>query len=177
LRTSFFEHSISKIGMKMAEDQRKPWDADTMGYGKHNYTHVDPDAINVEDFAVNMRGEQQHRGDVREENTAYNTIHPENDITLDLLSKIGTVFNTEAEGLEGAWMVTGMPVIHSPEVFCRATLVDEIEPNGDVPDGFIPSGDERELSCIELGCAVGPGNFYKQVKGKLLAKGEHKNLG
>jgi len=152
----------------MPKDQRKAWDADKMGYGKHTYTHVDPDAINVEDFAVDLRGEQQHRGDVREENTAYNEREPDNKVTLDLLSKIGTVFSTGAQGLSGRWKVTGMPVVHSPEVFCRATQIGE--------DGVL-LGEEQELSCTELGCAVDRDNKFKQVQGQILEKGKHQNLG
>jgi len=158
--------------VKTFKDQRKAWDGETMGYGKHDYLHVDPDAINIEDFAQRFDGEQLHRGDVREESTAYNKQSPENSITLDLLSKIGTVFMTYAEGLEGMWMVTGMPVVRSPEVFCRASKCGES--NGEY---HILDASSSELSCTDLGCAVGTGNTFKQVAGEILAKGKHQNLG
>ena len=160
----------------MPKDQRKAWDPEKMGYGKHSYTHVDPDAINVADFAVNLRGEQQHRGDVREENTAYNERSENNSIPLDLLSKIGTVFETEAEGLAGLYIVVGMPVVRSPEVFCLVSSVVELDPSGD-SSGYEPQGEMIELSCVELGCAVDVDNKFRQVKGRILQKGKHQNLG
>ena len=155
----------------MPKDQRKAWDPEKMGYGKHSYTHVDPDAINVADFAVNLRGEQQHRGDVREENTAYNERESENEITLDLLSKIGTVFETEAEEYPGRWKVAQLPVVRSPEVFCMCVAVEEQD--GEWVDGIAI----WELSCIVLGCAVDKDNKFRQVKGRILQKGKHQNLG
>lgn len=156
----------------MPKDQRKAWDPETMGYGKHEYRHLDLDAVNVEDFARDMRGEQQHMGDVREENTAYNSQSPENDITLDLLSKIGTVFETKVPNLEGKWMVTGLPVVRSPVVFCRVTQVVQ-------EDGIyiaVKTAQQVEMSCVELGCAVDVGNQFRQVKGKILEKGIHQGL-
>jgi len=148
-----------------------------MGYGKHTYTVVDPDAINVEDFAVNLRGEQQHRGDVREENTAYNEKSADNTVTLDLLSKIGTIFTTEAEGIEGMYEVVAMPTVRSPEVFCRVVPVEPQE-RSDRKAQFFPTSEVViELSCVELGCAVDVGNKFRQVRGEILAKGKHQNLG
>jgi len=162
----------------MPKDVRKAWDPETMGYGKHSYTIVDPDSINVEDFAIDMRGDEQHRGDVREENTAYNERQEGNTITLDLLSKIGTVFRTEAPGIEGTYMVAAMPVVRSPEVFCRVkrAILDDI----DAEEAMESEAFEEEfieLSCVELGCAVDVGNKFRQIKGEILAKGKHQNLG
>jgi len=161
----------------MPDDKRKAWDADKMGYGKHTYTHVDPDAINVEDFAVDMRGEQQHRGDVREENTAYNEREADNSVTLDLLSKIGTIFSTEALGLEGMYEVVMMPVVRSPEVFCRVLPVQHQKRQDQKAQYLATSEVVIEMSCVDLGCAVDSDNKFKQVKGQILHKGKHQNLG
>lgn len=159
------------------KDLRKAWDPETMGYGRHSYTHVDPDAINVADFAINLRGEQQHRGDVREESTAYNEASSDNSISLDLLSKIGTVFETEALGLEGIWMVAKLPLVRSPEVFCRAYRAEHQERQDTKMQFMQISEVVEELSCVELGCAVDTDNKFRQVKGKILYKGKHQNLG
>jgi len=160
---------------KQFKDNRKAWDADTMGYGKHSYRHLDPDTINVEDFARDLRGEQQHTGDVREENTAYNEQSKENSISLDMLSKIGTVFRTFAEGWEGAWIVTGMPVVRSPAVYCRVRRAVKVE--GIWQEEAANASAEEQLSCVELGCAVDVGNKFRQVRGEILVKGKHQNLG
>jgi len=162
----------------LPKDVRKAWDAETMGYGKHTYTVVDPDAINVEDFAVNMRGDEQHRGDVREENTAYNERQEDNTVTLDLLSKIGTVFTTEAPGLDGTYIVVGMPIVRSPEVFARVSLAMPVQNVQDKGPKYVAKEEEViEMSCVELGCAVDVGNKFRQVGGEILAKGKHQNLG
>jgi len=114
---------------------------------------------------------------VREENTAYNERESENEVTLDLLSKIGTVFSTGAPGLDGMWIVTGMPVVRSPEVFCRAAPAQEVQNVGDKKPSYVALEEAQELSCTELGCAVDSDNKFKQVKGKILQKGKHQNLG
>lgn len=57
------------------------WDPETMGFGKHSYRQLDVDTANAEDFAVDLRGEQQHRGDVREYNSANNEMHDGNSLT------------------------------------------------------------------------------------------------
>jgi len=160
----------------MAKDLRTAWDPETMGYGKHSYTIVDPDSINVEDFAIDMRGDEQHRGDVREENTAYNERPKNNTITLDLLSKIGTVFKTKVPECPGVWMVTSMPAIRTPEVFVRATRVKSFDKENKEFE-LDPDSEEQELSCVELGCAVDVENKFRQVEGEILAKGKHQNLG
>ena len=148
----------------MAEG-KKAWNPDTMGYGKHEYHHIDKDTVNPEDYAVSLRGEEKHFGAVRQYNSAYNEKHEENDCDLDWLGRLGTVFETNAEGYEGIWHITNMPVVKTPIVFCRAVKVgskDE-EPGED--------GEEVTLSCVELGCAVGADNLYLQVRTKLLKRG------
>ena len=155
----------------LKKDLRKAWDPETMGYGKHTYRHLDPDTVNVEDFAKDMRGEQQHKGDVREENTAYNEQSLDNTISLDMLSKIGTVFETEAPEYPGRWIVAAMPVVRSPEVFCSCHALEERD--GEWVEGLAI----WELSCVVLGCAVDVGNKFRQVAGKVLVKGKHQNLG
>ena len=150
---------------------RAAWDPENQGYGKHDYRHIDLEQVNVADWAQDMRGEQQHHGDVREINTAFNHVSEENELSLDLLSRVGTVFNTEAEGWEGLWKVTRLPSVRSPDVFCRATRIDESKgPSG--PEGSLV-GEEEEIPMVELGCAVGLDNMFKAVCNKLVKKGKH----
>jgi len=90
------------------------FDPEKHGYGKHKYFTIDPDTINPEDYARSMRGEETHFGDVREYNSAENEKHPDNNVTLDDLSRIGTVIETEAKGFEGDWEVVALPEVHAP---------------------------------------------------------------
>lgn len=149
-------------------DLRKAWDPETMGYGKHDYRHIDPDTVNVAEYAKDMRGEQAHLGDVREYNSADNQKHPENDVSLDWFSRPGTVFETDAEGYQGIWMVTNQPVVKSPETFCRARRAVEID--GEWKEEAQYASAEEIISCVVLGCAVGRDNLFEQVKTKLLRK-------
>lgn len=151
-------------------DHKKAWDPETMGFGKHEYRHLDPETVNVEDFAKDMRGEQQHFGDVREYNTGANSKHPENDVGLDWLGRPGTIFETDAPGYEGTWRVEMMPVVKSPVTYCRAIRIER----SDHADGFTDPEEAKleTISCIDLGCAVDETNHYKQVRTKLLRKAE-----
>lgn len=148
-------------------DSRSAWDAESMGYGKHKFHHVDPDAINPEDYAQSMRGEQEHFGEVREYNSAKNEKHPENDVRLEDFARTGTVINTEAEGYEGDWMVVRMPAVRAPKTYARvakATKVGEKEWDHD--------GNEVEIDTMLLGCAVDPvENVFLQVKSTIQFKG------
>lgn len=148
----------------MSED-RRAWDADSMGFGKHSYRHVDPATVNPADFAKNLRGEEENFGDVRQYNSAYNEKHPENDVDLDWVTRIGTVIETDAEGWEGLWYISNLPVVKAPEIFCRAVKVESAkdEPSEDSKEVVIPTYD--------LGCSVGPDNMFKQVKTKLVKRG------
>lgn len=141
----------------------REWDPSRMGYGRHEYHHIDPSTINVDEFARNLRGEEQHFGDVRQYNSAYNEKHPENDLDLDWLGRTGTVFETEAPGWEGIWHVTNMPVVRTPIVLCRAVRV----PTADAE----PEGEEKEIPCVDLGSAVDTDNKFRPVRSRLLKKG------
>lgn len=142
----------------------REWDPNTMGYGKHDFRHIDPSTINPSDFARNLRGEEQHFGDVRQYNSAYNEKHPENDLDLDWLGRVGTVFETEAEGYEGFWHVTNMPTVQAPDVFCRAVKVTDPEED---PEGR----EEQKIPCVALGVTADIDNKYRQVKSRLMKKG------
>lgn len=144
--------------------QRIAWDPNTMGFGKHDYRSIDPDTVNPDDYARNLRGEEEHFGDVREYNSAENEKHPENDTDLDNLGRVGTVFETEVEEFQGTWMVVQMPVVKAPGVWARCARVDE--------DGEPVEGTQTEISTVELGCTVDERNYFKQVKTKLLKKGK-----
>jgi hypothetical protein len=141
----------------------KNWDPETMGFNKHDYRSIDPDTVNPDDYAKNLRGEEQQFGDVRQYNSAYNQKHPENDLDLDWLGRVGTVFTTEASGFEGIWHVTNMPVVRAPQVYCRAVKVDTPESP--------PSGEEVMISCTDLGIVADTDNLYPQVSSKLLKRG------
>lgn len=143
--------------------KRVPFDPETMGFGKHTYQHFDPEETNVMDFATNMRGEEQHYGDVRQYNSGSNEKHPENDATLDWLSRLETVFETDAPECKGTWKVTDLPIVKAPEVFIRVTPCSE--------DGTL-QGDEIILSTTTLGVCVDEKNFYPQVVTKILTKGK-----
>lgn len=148
----------------MNKEANKAWDPDKMGYGKHDFHHIDPETINVNDFARNLRGEEQHFGDVRQYNSAYNEKHPENNLDLDWLGRVGTIFETEAPGFEGMWHVTNMPVVNSPLIYCRAV---KISTQDEDPEGK----QEVQIPCVELGSVVDEENLYKQVKSVLIKKG------
>lgn len=144
--------------------EKKAWDSDKMGYGKHEFHHIDPDTINVNDFARTFNGDENHFGDVRQYNSAYNEKHPDNDVDLDWLGRVGTIFTTEAEGFEGMWYVTNMPTVRAPHVYTRCV---KIEAEEDDPEGR----DEVEISTRDLGCIANDENLYEQVVTKLVKKG------
>lgn len=146
---------------------KKAWDPETMGYGKHEYRHIDPETINVEEWARDLRGEQQHHGDVREYNCAANEKHPENDAGLDWLSRPGTIFETDAPGYEGTWQVSNQPIVKSPVTYCRAKKAQLT--TWQTQDDW---GPEQTISCIDLGCATDENNLFKQVRTKLIRKAE-----
>jgi len=133
------------------------------GHGKHDYRAIDPSTINVDDYATSLRGEEEHFGDVREYNSAFNAKHPENDTTLDALGRIGTILETEAPGLEGKWIVSDMPVVRAPITYARLSRIEG--ENNDVV-----AGSEQVISCVDLGCAVDPENYFPQVRTKVLVK-------
>lgn len=143
---------------------KKAWDSEKMGFDKHDYHHIDPSTINVDEFARSLRGEETHFGDIRQYNSGYNEKHEENDLDLDWLSRVGTVFTTEAKGYEGLWKVSNMPIVHAPHIYCRAVKVEDAKDS-------IEGKEEVEISCTSLGCSVNPENLYEQVRSKLVKKG------
>lgn len=142
---------------------RSAWDPSTQGYGKHSYHHVDPDAVNPEEYAQNMRGEQQHFGEVREYNSAKNEKHPDNTMRLEDVARMGTIFETDAEGYEGQWMVVQMPEVHAPKSFALVSRVDENKE---------PTGDVFKIRTDLLGLAVDENNMFLQVATKVVHKGQ-----
>lgn len=144
--------------------ERTAWDAESMGFGRHSFQHVDPAAVNPEDYAQNMRGEQTTFGDVREYNSAHNEKHPENDTRLEDLARIGTVFETDAPGLEGEWMVVKMPSVKAPLTFANVCRIDA--------DGEPIESTLTALNTADLGCAVDEENMFKQVKTRITKKGK-----
>lgn len=98
---------------------RIPFNPETMGYGKHKYEFIDPSEV---DLDPGPPGGVRSRDFV----TAYNRKHPETDMTIDLLSRPGTVFKTDALGFEGEWVVTWMPILKEGEPFCRVLRAEEV---------------------------------------------------
>jgi len=142
--------------------KRIPFDPETMGYGKHAYQHLDLDTVNVEDYAADLRGEEEHLGDVREYNSADNAKHSENNVTLDWLSRVGTIFETEAPEHIGRWKVVNMSVVHAPQMWARCIQVDE--------DNETMSGEVKLLSAVALGCCVDEDNCFMQVRTTMIKK-------
>jgi len=142
---------------------KKAWDADTMGFGKHSFHHIDPATINPADYAKNLHGEEQNFGDVRQYNSADNEKHPECTLDLDWVSRVGTIFKTEAAGYEGIWHVTNVPTIKEGVICCRATKVAAVEEE--------PTGEEMSIPTVELGICQGVNNLFKQVKSETLKRG------
>lgn len=140
------------------------FDPEKHGYGKHEFHFIDPETINVNDFARTFNGEENHFGDVRQYNSAYNEKHAENNVDLDWLGRVGTIFTTEAEGFEGMWYVTNMPTVRAPHVFTRCVKINEETDN---PEG----GEEIEISARDLGCIANDANNYEQVITRLIKKG------
>jgi hypothetical protein len=139
----------------------KAWEG--YGYGKHEYRHINPDDVNVEDYARDLRGEEEHFGDVREYNSGANNKHPENNVSLDDLCRIGTVVRTDAPGLEGVWMVVQMPVVIAPKTYARLARINEA---GDPIEESV-----QTVSCIDLGCAVDDQNLFPQVCSVIVKRG------
>lgn len=144
------------------EQHKTAWDAETMGFGKHQFHFIDPETVNPEDYARKLEGEEQHFGEIRQYNSAFNAKHPETNVDLDWLSRIGTVFETDAEFFAGTWVVTGMPVVKAPTTFCRVKAYV----------GEEPMGPEVSIPCAALGCAVDEQNYFAQVKTRLVQRGK-----
>lgn len=142
---------------------RTAWDADAMGFGKHTYAKIDPATINPEDYAQSMRGEQTVLGDVREYNSAHNEKHPETDLRLEDLARIGTVFETDYPGHEGTYIVAAMPKVISPMSWA---IVNKSDKDGNVIDSM-----PIELRSDLLGLAVDENNLFPQTRSAILKKG------
>lgn len=143
---------------------QKAWDADSFGYDNTDFHHIDPDTVNMADFARQLEGEELFFGDVRQYNSGYNDKHPENNVDLDWLGRVGTVFSTNAPGFEGIWHVSNLPAVRAPIVFCRAVKLENAD---DSPEGL----EEIEISCAALGCAVNEDNLYEQIETKIVKRG------
>jgi hypothetical protein len=141
-------------------EKRAAWDPSTSGYGKHDYRHIDPETINPSDYARDLRGEEAHFGDVREYNSADNQKHPENSTTLDDLSRIGTVIETEADGFAGSWTVVQLPTVRAPKTFARLQRSDK------------PEGEVTEIDTADLGVTVTKENTFNQVKTTTTKRGK-----
>jgi hypothetical protein len=134
------------------------YDRTTMGYGRHGYKHLDVSAINPADYATSMRGEEEHLGDVRQYNAAYNEPNEKMDVSIDWLCRVGTIIRTQATEWKGEWVVRGIPNLKDGVV--HAVLSRTLE-----------SDDILEISCAELGITAGTDNLYLDVETILVSKG------
>jgi len=136
-------------------------------YGTGEYERIDPTTIHPEDFMESalseLKGDEKHKGEVREYLVGDNLPHPETDMKLDWLARIGTVFNTDLEGLEGEWVVVRMPVIRESEVFTRAARRDD--------EKKVVESTMEVISAIGLGLQVGKDHNYQQTKSTLVERG------
>jgi len=146
----------------MATQDWKTRDRSKEGYGKHAYNEIDPDTINPADYARTFGGEEEFFGDVREYNSAYNEKHPENNVQLDWLCRVGTSFSTEAKGFNGEWRVVDVPIVLEGKIFI-VCADDEILEQG---------GDYIRISAVDLGLVVDEKNYFLQVKTVLIEKGK-----
>lgn len=145
----------------MSRKTYTPFDPDTMGFGKHEYHEIDPATINAEDYARSFRGEEAQFGDIREYNAALNSKDDDNNVSLDWLSRLGTVFTTDAPEYAGEWIVVRMAKVVQPKIWARCCRVK---------DG-VPDGDEVELDAVKLGCVADiDTNEYLHVKTKMVKK-------
>lgn len=156
----------------MAEDKlfkekrvrtRRDWDSldwDQIGYGKHEYREIDPTTVNPDSFLnADERGEGLlHEGSVREYNCAKNSKAVGNDLNLDWISRVGTVFETDAAGYEGKWYVVGLPKVKAPLIYVVASR----DPDGEKVE---------EIPAELLGITVNSENEFLQVMSRLLERG------
>jgi len=118
---------------------------------------IDPETVNQESYAVSLRDEEDKFGVIREYNSANNSQHAENDLTLDDLSRIGTIFHTAAEEYQGEWEVIGLPRVEDGVV--SAVVKDE-------------EGHDYEISCIKLGIQQHPSsNLFEEVRTCIVSRG------
>jgi len=156
---------------KRKEATKSSWTPDEAqqygAYGTGVYERIDPTTIHPEDFMESalseLKGDEKHKGEVREYLVGENEPNPETDMKLDWLARIGTVFTTDLEGFVGEWVVVRMPVIREHEVLTRAARRDD-EKN-------IVESTMVEISAIGLGLQVGKDHHYQQTISKLVERG------
>lgn len=146
---------------------RIAFDKETMGFGKHKYEYIDPKTIDHNKVTEPPNGVR-----TREFSVAFNKKAPGNDMTIDLLSRPGVVFETDAEGFAGRWVTVKMPALRSAVMYAVCSKV--------LPDALEAAAGEAvvEISAVKLG--VVPDRFtnnYEQavtkwVGGKKSATGE-----
>lgn len=99
---------------------RVPFDKETMGYGVHKYEHIDPATAATDFFPEEGRSRRDY-------NTAFNYPNKENTCTLDVMSRVGAIFETSAEGFAGQWEVRRLPVLREGVAHAVVTKPGEDE--------------------------------------------------
>lgn len=115
---------------------KKPFDPQTMGFGKHKYSYIDP-----EKFDLNFEPPGGLR--TRDFVAALNTKNPETDLTVDHISRPGTSFETNAEGYEGAWLITAIPLLTNGVLYAVACRLSE--------DNVVQAEPAKLISAVDLG--------------------------
>jgi len=140
---------------------RKPFDPLTMGFGRHKYEHIDPKTLDMDKLTEPPNGIR-----TRDFSVAFNKKHPQTDMTIDLMSRTGCVFETTAPGYEGRWVVTGMPTLRSAVMYVVAAKADHYDAEaGVVTDRAQPS---VEISSVDLGTV--PDRFSNLYKADVVTK-------
>lgn len=134
---------------------RTPFDPETMGFGKHAYTFIDPKTVDIEKLTTPPNGIMR----TREFTVAFNKMHPKTDVNIDVLSRNGCVFRTNAKDYEGEWVVVEMPALRSAVMYarCRRWL-----PTPGSKEEGTEQGEKIEISAVDLG--IVPDRFSNLYK-------------
>lgn len=137
---------------------RTPFDPNTMGFGKHVYEHIDPRAIDVEALTSPPGGIR-----TRDFTVAFNKKNPETNITIDLLSRRGCVFETNAPGLEGVWVVLKMPALRNAVMLVVCCRKEDYDLETEDLKALA-----KEVSVVDLG--IVPDRFSNLYRDSVITK-------
>lgn len=93
---------LAPVVAPKVKKERPPLDRTKMGFGKHEWEFIDPEAQPT-DFGP-------PDGIARRDfNAAFNRPNEETTVTIDHMSRLGAHISTNAQGFEGEWVVAAMP--------------------------------------------------------------------
>lgn len=94
---------------------RVPFDPNSMGFGVHRWEYIDKNSFDIEEATTPPGGVG-----IRDFNCAFNTPHPESNVDMDAISRIGTVISSTFEPLVGdTWEVVEFPFRRGSEHYTR----------------------------------------------------------